>query len=240
MESSVARLLSTEDEYKLEPEWSLNRYNRPSRFAGIAPTENIIKAASKGQLFILVDDPDRENEGDLVILADHATPAAINFMVKHGRGLVCLTVDQRCADRIGLEPTPRRNVDLFHTPFALSIDAREGISTGISAADRAHTIKTAVDRGADKNAFVSPGHIFPLIARAGGVLSRNGHTEASVDIAQLAGATSAAVICEILNDDGTMARLPDLLRFAQVHQILVGAISDLVAYRQNQLNLCSH
>ena len=239
MKSNALRLLSTEQEYGLAPEWGIDR-NWPARSTCIAPTEDIINAASKGEIFILVDDPHRENEGDLVILADHVTPAAINFMVKHGRGLVCLTLNQYCADRIGLEPMPRRNVDSFHTPFALSIDARHGISTGISTADRAHTIKTAIDGAANRDAFVSPGHIFPLIACDGGVLDRNGHTEASVDIAQLADATPAAVICEILNEDGTMARLPDLINFAQAHQLLVGTISDLITYRQNLLSTCTY
>lgn len=235
MKSNVLRLPSSrhnDNQERIEP---YERCPLPTKSASISPTETILDAASKGEIFILVDNPHRENEGDLVVLADHVTPAAINFMVKYGRGLVCLTLDQDGADRIGIELMPRRNVDVFHTPFGISIDARHGITTGISAADRAHTIKTAIDRNSTEHAFVSPGHIFPLIACDNGVLERDGHTEASVDIARLTGATPAAVICEILNDDGTMARLPDLLQFAERHRILVGTISDLIAYRQNQV-----
>jgi len=208
--------------------------------SALSSTEEIVWIAGRGEMFILVDDPDRENEGDLVILADHATPASINFMVKHGRGLVCLALNQHCADRIGLEPAPRRNVDAFHTPFAHSIDARVGTTTGISAADRARTIRAAVDPDSDESSFVSPGHIFPLIASPGGVLVRPGHTEASVDIAGLANASPAAVICEILNDDGTMARLPDLIRFSDLHGLAIGTISDLVAYRKNLISHCAN
>lgn len=198
----------------------------------LSPTTEIVAAAARGEIFILVDDPGRENEGDLIVLADYVTPATINFMVKYGRGLVCLALDSLCAQRVGLTLAPRHNVDVFHTPFAHSIDARHGISTGISAADRAHTIQTVVASGSDESHFVSPGHIFPLIASAGGVLSRPGHTEAAVDIARLAGLTPAAVICEVLNDDGSMARLPDLIRFSEAHQIEIGTISDLINYRK--------
>ena len=198
----------------------------------LSSTPEIVASAAKGDMFILVDNPDRENEGDLILLADYVTPEAINFMVKYGRGLVCLALDGVCATQLGLALAPRHNVERFHTPFTQSIDARHGITTGISAADRAHTIQLAVSSQADASHFVSPGHIFPLIASDGGVLSRPGHTEASVDIARLAGAAPAAVICEILNDDGTMARLPDLLRFSEIHQIPIGTISDLIAYRK--------
>lgn len=198
----------------------------------LSSTTKIIAAAARGEVFILVDDPKRENEGDLIVLADCVTPAAINFMARYGRGLVCLALDSLCAQRVGITLAPRHNVDVFHTPFAHSIDARHGISTGISAADRAHTIQTAIASSSDSSHFVSPGHIFPLIASAGGVLSRPGHTEAAVDIAKLAGMTPAAVICEVLNDDGSMARLPDLIRFSQEHQVEIGTISDLINHRK--------
>ncbi len=198
----------------------------------ISPTPEIIAEAREGRMFILVDAEDRENEGDLVIPAQFATPAQVNFMAKHGRGLICLALTEARTRTLGLEPMAPRNQARMRTAFTVSIEAKEGISTGISAADRAHTIAVAID--AEKNAsdIVSPGHVFPLTAREGGVLVRAGHTEASVDIARAAGLNPAAVICEIMNDDGTMARLPELVAFAQFHNLKIGAIDELIAYRR--------
>jgi 3,4-dihydroxy 2-butanone 4-phosphate synthase / GTP cyclohydrolase II len=197
----------------------------------ISPVPEIIEEAREGRMFILVDAEDRENEGDLVIPAQFATPAAVNFMAKHGRGLICLALTNERARELGLEPMARRNQTKLGTAFTVSIEAKEGISTGISAADRARTIAVAIDptKGADD--IVSPGHVFPLMAREGGVLVRAGHTEASIDIARQAGLNPSAVICEIMNDDGTMARLPELVAFAQFHGLKIGAIDDLIAYR---------
>lgn len=198
----------------------------------ISPTIEVIEAARNGEMVILIDEEDRENEGDLVIPAQFATPAAVNFMAKHGRGLICLALTEDRAKALGLEPMSPRNQARRKTAFTVSIEAREGISTGISAHDRAHTIAVAIDptKGADD--IVSPGHVFPLTAREGGTLVRAGHTEASVDIARLAGLLPAALICEIMNDDGSMARLPELAAFAQFHNLKIGAISDLIAYRR--------
>lgn len=193
--------------------------------------EEIIEEARNGRMFILIDDEDRENEGDLVVPAQMATPDAINFMARYGRGLICLALTrQRVAD-LHLPLMPRRNTSRHETAFTVSIEARHGVTTGISAWDRARTIAVAIDatRGADD--LVMPGHIFPLEARDGGVLVRAGHTEAVVDIARLAGLNPSGVICEIMNDDGTMARTPDLLRFAQRHGLKVATIADLIAYR---------
>jgi len=197
----------------------------------LSATEDLIEDLRNGRMVILVDAEDRENEGDLVIPAQMATPDAINFMAKHGRGLVCLSVTEQRAEQLRLEPQARRNASRTGTAFTVSIEAREGITTGISAADRARTIATAIDptKGADD--VVSPGHVFPLVARDGGVLVRAGHTEASVDLARLAGLYPAAVICEIMNDDGTMARVPDLVPFAQRHGLKIGTIEDLIAFR---------
>jgi len=197
----------------------------------IASIEEILEEARNGRMFILVDDEDRENEGDLVIPAQMATPTAINFMASHGRGLICLALDRARVDQLGLAPMSRTNGCRNETAFTVSIEARTGITTGISAADRCRTILTAIDaaRGADD--LVSPGHVFPLAARDGGVLVRAGHTEAAVDIARLAGLNPSGVICEIMNDDGTMARLPDLVAFADRHALKIGTIRDLIAYR---------
>lgn len=199
---------------------------------GISPIEEIIKDAAAGRMFILVDAEDRENEGDLIIPAAHAGPEAINFMAKHGRGLICLALASERADQLGLDYMVRHNQARNQTAFTVSIEAREGISTGISAHDRARTISVAIDATMGANDIVSPGHVFPLVARDGGVLVRAGHTEAAVDIARLAGSTPAGVICEIMNDDGSMARLPDLLEFAAEHQLKIGTIADLIAYRR--------
>jgi 3,4-dihydroxy 2-butanone 4-phosphate synthase/GTP cyclohydrolase II len=193
--------------------------------------EAIIDEARNGRMFILVDDDDRENEGDLVIPAQMATPDAINFMARHGRGLICLALGKERVDQLGLEPMARINATRMETAFTVSIEAREGVTTGISAADRARTIAVAIDANNGPDAIVSPGHVFPLVARPGGVLVRAGHTEAAVDVARLAGLNPSGVICEIMREDGTMARLDDLMEFARAHSLKIGTIRDLIAYR---------
>ena len=198
----------------------------------ISPVEEIVEEARNGRMYILVDAEDRENEGDLIIPAQFATPAAINFMARYGRGLICLAITAERAKDLHLSPMTTRNQARNQTAFTVSIEAKEGISTGISAHDRAHTIAVAIDPTKHADDIVSPGHVFPLIARDGGVLFRAGHTEASVDIARMAGLIPAAVICEIMNDDGSMARLPDLVSFAQLHGLKIGTIADLIAYRR--------
>ncbi len=198
----------------------------------LSPSEEIIEEARNGRMFILVDDEDRENEGDLVIPAQMATPEAINFMAKHGRGLICLALTPDRVGELGLELMARRNETRHETAFTISIEARDGVTTGISAPDRAHTIATAIDPTKGREDIVTPGHIFPLVARAGGVLVRTGHTEAAVDLARLAGLNPSGVICEIMNDDGSMARRDDLIAFAQHHGLKIATISDLVAYRR--------
>lgn len=205
-------------------------YNEPGR-GFLSATHEIIEDLRNGRMVILVDAEERENEGDLVIPAQMATPDAINFMAKHGRGLICLALTQARASELRLESMVRSNASRTGTAFTVSIEAREGISTGISAHDRARTIATAIDGTKDHGDIVSPGHVFPLIAREGGVLVRGGHTEASVDLARIAGLYPAAVICEIMNDDGTMARMPDLVAFAQRHGLKIGTIEDLIAFR---------
>ena len=197
----------------------------------VSPIEEILEDFRNGKMIILVDAEERENEGDLVIPAQMATPAAINFMARYGRGLICLSVTETRANDLNLEFMARKNEARNRTAFTVSIEAREGIATGISAADRAHTIRTAIDPSKGAHDIVSPGHVFPLVAREGGVLVRAGHTEASVDLARLAGLYPAGVICEIMNDDGTMARMPDLVAFAQRHGLKVGTIEDMIAYR---------
>ena len=194
-------------------------------------TETIIDEARNGRMFILVDDESRENEGDLIIPGQMATPDAVNFMARHGRGLICLALTKERADQLGLEPMARTNRSRNETAFTVSIEAREGISTGISAADRARTVAVAIDAANDADALVSPGHVFPLVARPGGVLVRAGHTEAAVDVARLAGLNASGVICEIMRDDGSMARLDDLMDFARAHGLKIGTIRDLIAYR---------
>jgi 3,4-dihydroxy 2-butanone 4-phosphate synthase/GTP cyclohydrolase II len=193
--------------------------------------EEIINEARNGRMFILVDDEDRENEGDLVVPAQMATPEAVNFMARHGRGLICLALTKERADQLGLEPMARTNRSRNETAFTVSIEAREGISTGISAADRARTIAVAIDATHGAESLVSPGHVFPLIARPGGVLVRAGHTEAAVDVSRLAGLNPSGVICEIMREDGSMARLDDLMDFARTHGLKIGTIRDLIAYR---------
>jgi 3,4-dihydroxy 2-butanone 4-phosphate synthase / GTP cyclohydrolase II len=197
----------------------------------MATAEQIIDEARNGRMFILVDDEDRENEGDLVIPAQMATPDAINFMARHGRGLICLALSRTRVDQLGLEPMSRSNGTRHETAFTISIEAREGVTTGISAADRARTIAVAIDAGKGRNDIVTPGHVFPLAARDGGVLVRAGHTEAAVDVSRLAGLNPSGVICEILREDGTMARLDDLIPFARLHGMKIGTIRDLIAYR---------
>ncbi len=200
----------------------------------------IIEDSRQGKMFILCDDEDRENEGDLVIPAEFATPEVVNFMATHGRGLICLTLTKERVELLGLPFMASNNESRHSTPFTVSIEAREGISTGISAADRSHTIQTAIDAKKTKYDIVSPGHIFPLQAKQGGTLVRAGHTEASVDIARMAGCNPAGVICEIMNDDGTMARMPDLKKFAEKHNLKIATIADLIAYRRKHENLIDH
>lgn len=198
----------------------------------ISPIEDIIDDARNGRPYILVDAEDRENEGDVIIPAQFATPDQINFMAKHARGLICLAMTADRAKQLRLPPMAAENRESMGTAFTVSIEAKEGVTTGISAADRARTVQVAADptKGADD--IVSPGHIFPLVARDGGVLVRTGHTEAAVDISRMAGLTPAGVICEIMNDDGTMARMPELISFAQLHGMKIGTIADLIAYRR--------
>ncbi len=197
----------------------------------IAPVSEIIAELRAGRMVILIDEEDRENEGDIVMAAEHVTPEAVNFMVTHARGLVCLTLTEDRCRQLNLRPMVQANGTQYGTNFTTSIEAASGVTTGISAADRAHTIRTAVAADAKPEHLVQPGHIFPLQASRGGVLVRAGHTEAGCDLTALAGLTPAAVICEILKDDGTMARLPDLIEFAQRHQLKIGTIVDLIQYR---------
>lgn len=210
---------------------------REAHGPAISPIEEIIDEARNGRMFILADDEDRENEGDLVIPAQMATPDAVNFMAKHGRGLVCLALTHERVKALDLPLMSRDNGTRFSTAFTVSIEAREGVTTGISAADRARTISVAIDAAKDKDQIVTPGHVFPLVARDGGVLVRAGHTEAAVDIARLAGLIPAGVICEIMKDDGSMARMPDLIQFARQHKLKIGTIADLIAYRRRKDSL---
>lgn len=198
---------------------------------GVCTIEEAIEDIRQGKMVILVDDEDRENEGDLTMAAELVTPEAINFMAKYGRGLICVTFTPEKCDALGLKPMVRDNTSPFETAFTVSIEARHGVTTGISAADRSHTILTAVANNATAADLVSPGHVFPLRARSGGVLVRTGQTEGSVDLARLAGLTPSGVICEIMNDDGTMARMPELRVFAAEHGLKICTIADLVAYR---------
>ncbi|APH59339.1 3,4-dihydroxy-2-butanone-4-phosphate synthase [Granulibacter bethesdensis] len=199
----------------------------------ISPASEIIEEARAGRMFILVDDEDRENEGDLVIPAQFATPDAINFMARYARGLICLALTRRRVEQLGLPLMSQSNGTRHQTAFTVSIEARDGVSTGISAHDRAHTVATAINPETTRDDIVTPGHVFPLMAREGGTLMRAGHTEAAVDIARLAGLYPSGVICEIMNDDGTMARLPDLVSFAQHHNLKLGTIADLISYRHH-------
>ena len=198
----------------------------------ISPIEDIIEDAREGRPYILVDAEDRENEGDIIIPAQFATPDQINFMAKHARGLICLSITSERARQLRLPAMAAENRSGHGTAFTISIEAREGVTTGISAHDRARTVSVAIDSTRGPDDIVSPGHVFPLVAKDGGVLVRAGHTEAAVDISRLAGLYPAGVICEVMNDDGSMARLPDLIAFAQLHGLKIGAIADLIAYRR--------
>ena len=203
----------------------------------ISPVDDIVADIKAGKIVILVDEEDRENEGDLVLAADHVTPEAINFMARYGRGLICLTLTRERCERLHLPPMVPRNGTKMGTAFTVSIEAAEGVTTGISAADRARTVQVAVAAHARADDLVQPGHVFPLQAVDGGVLMRAGHTEAGCDLAAMAGCTPAAVICEIMNDDGTMARLPDLQVFAVEHGLKIGTIADLIEYRSRTESL---
>ena len=203
----------------------------------VSSVEEIIEDARNGRMFILVDHEDRENEGDLVIPAQMCTPQAVNFMATHGRGLICLALPGDRIDALGLPLMSPKNASRHETAFTVSIEAREGVSTGISAADRARTVSVAIDPTKGPTDIATPGHVFPLRAKDGGVLVRAGHTEAAVDISRLAGLNPSGVVCEIMNEDGTMARLPDLIAFAQKHGLKIGTISDLIAYRRRHDNL---
>ncbi len=213
------------------PHQNLKRVEYSEGRGFISSTDEILEDLRNGRMVVLVDAEDRENEGDLVISAQMATPDAINFMARHGRGLICLTLTEQRGEQLRLEAMSRHNKARMRTAFTVSIEAREGIATGISAADRARTIATAIDLTKDHTDIVSPGHVFPLIAREGGVLVRAGHTEASIDLCRMAGLSPAGVICEIMNDDGTMSRMPDLVPFAQRHGLKIGTIEDLIAHR---------
>jgi 3,4-dihydroxy 2-butanone 4-phosphate synthase/GTP cyclohydrolase II len=208
------------------------RFVWPDDQRAISTPAELIEEAKAGRIFIMIDDEDRENEGDLIIPAEHATPEAINFMARYGRGLICLALDRHRVETLGLPLVSRQNSSRHGTAFTISIEARDGVTTGISAADRSHTIQVAIDPESNARDIVTPGHVFPLAARDGGVLVRTGHTEAAVDISRLAGLNPSAVICEIMNDDGSMARLPDLIAFAQLHGMKIGTIEDLISYRR--------
>ena len=199
---------------------------------GLSSIEEVIKDAAKGKIFILVDDENRENEGDLCVLGEFASPDAINFMAKYGRGLICLSLTRIQSEKLGLSLMERRNEGRFETAFTVSIEATKGVTTGISAADRSLTIKTAIKPSVTKNDITTPGHVFPLISKDGGTLIRAGHTEAVVDIARLANANPSGVICEIMKDNGEMARLPDLINFSKKHNIKIATISDLISHRR--------
>ena len=213
------------------------RFVWPDDHSAISTPAELIEEAKAGRIFIMIDDEDRENEGDLIIPAEHATPDAINFMARYGRGLICLALDRHRVETLGLPLVSRQNSSRHGTAFTISIEARDGVTTGISAADRARTIEVAIDPDSNARDIVTPGHVFPLAARDGGVLVRTGHTEAAVDISRLAGLNPSAVICEIMNDDGTMARLPDLIAFAQLHGMKIGTIEDLISYRRRNEKL---
>ena len=203
----------------------------------ISPIEEIVADMRAGRMVILVDEEDRENEGDLILAADHVSAEAINFMAKFGRGLICLTLTRERCEHLRLPPMAARNGTVYSTAFTVSIEAAEGVTTGISAADRARTVQAAVAPQAQASDLVQPGHIFPLQAVDGGVLMRAGHTEAGCDLAALAGCSPSAVICEIMKDDGTMARLPDLQVFAAEHGLKIGTIADLIQYRSRTESL---
>ncbi|QDZ06247.1 3,4-dihydroxy-2-butanone-4-phosphate synthase [Sphingomonas panacisoli] len=223
----------TADTLKKLEHYLTQREKRPA----LVPIEEIIEEARNGRMFILVDDEDRENEGDLIVPAQMATPDAINFMAKHGRGLICLAMTKDRIDQLGLDLMSRHNGTRHETAFTVSIEAREGVTTGISAHDRARTVSVAIDAAKHRQDIVTPGHVFPLVARDGGVLVRAGHTEAAVDVSRLAGLNPSGVICEIMKDDGTMARMDDLIAFAETHRLKIGTIRDLIAYRRQHDHL---
>ncbi len=229
--NSLRKLGSTEWNPTAETLGKLEKLLLAGNAEVLVGPEAIINEARNGRMFILVDDDDRENEGDLVIPAQMATPDAINFMARHGRGLICLALTKERTDQLGLAPMAAVNGTQLETAFTVSIEARQGVTTGISAADRARTVAVAIDANNGPDALVSPGHVFPLVARPGGVLVRAGHTEAAVDVSRLAGLNPSGVICEIMGDDGTMARLDQLIDFARVHGLKIGTIRDLIAYR---------
>jgi 3,4-dihydroxy 2-butanone 4-phosphate synthase/GTP cyclohydrolase II len=206
----------------------------------ISTIESILDDARDGLPYILVDADDRENEGDVIIPAQFATPSQVNFMARHARGLICLAMSAERAEKLELPMMAANNQSGHGTAFTISIEAREGVTTGISAADRAHTIAVAIDASKGRHDIVSPGHVFPLVARPGGVLVRAGHTEAAVDISRLAGLIPAAMICEVMNDDGTMARLPELIAFGREHGLKIGTIADLIAYRRRSETIVTH
>ena len=225
-----------------EADWNptaetLKKLERYLSYSGLSPIEEIIDEARNGRMFILVDDEDRENEGDLIIPAQMATPDAINFMAKYGRGLICLSLTKERVDELGLDLMSRNNGTRHETAFTVSIEARDGVTTGISAGDRARTVAVAIDASKSPDHIVTPGHVFPLVAKPGGVLVRAGHTEAAVDVARLAGLNPSGVICEIMKDDGTMARMDDLVEFAAHHNLKIGTIRDLIAYRRRHDHL---
>ncbi len=203
----------------------------------LSTIEDVIKEASQGKIFILIDDENRENEGDLCVLGDFVNPNVINFMAKHGRGLICLAITKEQSDKLGLSLMERRNESRYDTAFTQSIEATHGVTTGISASDRSITIKTAINEQNDESHITTPGHVFPIIARNGGTLIRAGHTEAIVDIAKICGLNPSGVICEIMKDNGEMARLPDLKKFAKKHNLKIGTIADLISYRRKHENL---
>ena len=217
-----------------------NHFMTQSHLLGISPVEDIVADLRDGRMVILVDEEDRENEGDLVMAAEHVTAEAVNFMARFGRGLICLTLTRERCEQLQLPPMAVRNTDKKGTAFTVSIEAAEGVTTGISAADRAQTIQVAVARDAKPDDLLQPGHIFPLQAVEGGVLMRAGHTEAGCDLAAMAGCTPAAMICEIMKDDGTMARLPDLQIFAAEHGLKIGTIADLIHHRSRTESLVEH
>jgi 3,4-dihydroxy 2-butanone 4-phosphate synthase / GTP cyclohydrolase II len=229
--NSLRRLGETDWNPTADTLMKLERFLASGTSGVMASAEQIIDEARNGRMFILVDDDDRENEGDLVIPAQMATPDAINFMARYGRGLICLSLTRERVDQLGLPLMSRNNRTRHETAFTISIEAREGVTTGISAGDRARTISVAIDASKGADHLVTPGHVFPLVARDGGVLVRAGHTEAAVDVARLAGLNPSGVICEIMREDGTMARLDDLIPFAQLHGLKIGTIRDLIAYR---------
>ena len=218
--------------YLVSPDKEGEGMSQDPHESAISPIEDIIEDARNGRPYILVDAEDRENEGDVIIPAQFATPDQINFMARYARGLICLSITAERARQLRLPPMAIENREGMGTAFTVSIEAREGVTTGISAHDRAHTVAVAVDPTKGVDDIVSPGHVFPLVARDGGVLVRAGHTEAAVDISRMAGLNPAGVICEIMKDDGSMARLPDLIQFAQLHGLKIGTIADLIAYRR--------